>query len=341
MLDILPDIKRWLTAGQQIVLATVVQTWGSAPRPIGSHMAIAGSGEIAGSVSGGCVEGAVVEAGLEAIQTGRAKLLHFGVADETAWQVGLSCGGTIEVFVRPLDQSILDIWLELYGGDKSFASVMIIQGPETDLAKQVFLVDGELQSTFGGDLDQQALDLAQSALTKGQPQRHTLENGSIELFIEVQLSTPTLIVVGGVHIAIPLVSMAKTLGYRTVVIDPRRMFGSQERFPDVDQLIQAWPEDAFAGVTIDDATAIAMLTHDPKIDDPALKIALNGPAFYIGALGSRKTHAKRCQRLLDDGITQAQIDRLHAPIGLNLGGRSPEEIALSVMAEIVQSRNRS
>ena len=147
-------------------------------------------------------------------------------------------------------------------------------------------------------------------------------------------------VVGGAHIAIPLVAIAKTLGYRTIVVDPRRMFGSEERFPHVDQLLQAWPDKALEQVNLTSSTAIAMLTHDPKIDDPALKVALNSPVFYIGALGSRKTHTKRLQRLREAGIGEGQLERLHAPIGLDLGGRSPEEIALAIMAEIVKARHK-
>jgi xanthine dehydrogenase accessory factor len=159
--------------------------------------------------------------------------------------------------------------------------------------------------------------------------------------MEVILPSPTLIAVGGVHITIALMDLAKTLGYRTVVVDPRGAFGNVERFPHVDQLIQAWPQDAFQQVSLTRSTAVAMLTHDPKLDDPALKIALPSPAFYVGALGSKTTQAKRRQRLLDDGLTEAQLDRLHGPIGLEIGAGTPEEIAMSIMAEIVAARNNA
>jgi xanthine dehydrogenase accessory factor len=157
----------------------------------------------------------------------------------------------------------------------------------------------------------------------------------IEAFIEVTLPPPTLIAVGGVHITVALMTLAKTLGYRTVVIDPRSAFGNPERFPEVDRLISLWPEEAFQQIPITRSTAVAMLTHDPKLDDPALKVALTSPAFYVGALGSKTTQAKRRQRLLEDGITQTQLDRLHGPIGLDIGATTPEEIAMSIMAEIV------
>jgi xanthine dehydrogenase accessory factor len=177
-------------------------------------------------------------------------------------------------------------------------------------------------------------------LSDGISQRTYLNEG-VEVFLEAVLPAPTLIIVGGVHIAVTLTSLAKTLGYRTIVIDPRKAWGNQERFPHVGQLIQAWPDVAFEQVKVTCSTAIVMLTHDPKLDDPALKIALNSSAFYVGALGSKSTHAKRRERLLNDGVSESQLSRLHAPIGLDIGAQSPEEIALAIMAEVVEAhRNR-
>ncbi len=343
MRDVLGEVAHWTAQGKSVALATVIQTWGSSPRGVGANMALTADGGVAGSVSGGCVEGAVLEAGIEVLESGRPQLLHFGVADETAWDVGLSCGGNIEVFVRPLDTSKLTILEKEINGGKSLASVVVMHGPESLLGQELILLeDRAVHGSFGPDLDPLVLNYAQSALADGQPRRVAIDETPepIEVFINVVNPSPTLIVVGGVHIAIPLTSLAKTLGYRTVVIDPRRIFGSDERFPHVDQLIQTWPDKALEQVGLTSSTAVSMLTHDPKIDDPALKAALNSSAFYIGALGSRKTHAARRQRLLDDGLTQAQLDHLHAPIGLDLGGRSPEEIALAIMAEIVQTRNQ-
>jgi xanthine dehydrogenase accessory factor len=170
--------------------------------------------------------------------------------------------------------------------------------------------------------------------------RHVVLNEDVEVFLEAILPSPTLIIVGGVHIAISLTYMAKTLGFRTVVIDPRNAWGNRERFPNTDQLIQAWPQDAFNEIHITRSTAIVMLTHDPKLDDPALKIALNSEAFYVGALGSKSTHAKRRERLLNEGISEVQLLRLHAPIGLDIGAQTPEEIALAIMAEVVNAHRK-
>lgn len=339
MRDILPQIREWLARGERVALATVIRTWGSSPRPVGAHMAINAAGEIAGSVSGGCVEGAVAEAGLEALQSGRPRLLHFGVADETAWSVGLSCGGQIDVFVCELLGEQVDGWeARLRSGDR-FAVATLIRGPQEWLGYSFFL-DGE--GIPSSDLPA-FLQPWDDAVPEGRLSPHGAQEIDVRgatLFVNWQEPPLKLIVVGGVHIAIPLVTLAKTLGYHTVVVDPRRMFGSAARFPHVDELITAWPQDALEQTGITAGTAVAMLTHDPKIDDPALVVALRSPAFYVGALGSRKTHQKRRARLLKAGLTTAELDRLHAPIGLDLGGRAPEEIALAVMAEIVQARYR-
>src|SRR5215217_1297525 len=198
--------------------------------------------------------------------------------------------------------------------------------------------DGSVTGSIHDELDAIALDLAKETLSQGESRRVML-NEDIEVFMEVILPPPTLIAVGGVHITIALMTLAKTLGYRTVVIDPRSGFGNKERFPSVDQLIQLWPEEAFQQVPITRSTAVAMLTHDPKLDDPALKIALPSPAFYVGALGSRTTQANRRQRLLEDGLPEEQLNHLHGPIGLEIGAGTPEEIAISIMAEIVAARN--
>jgi xanthine dehydrogenase accessory factor len=199
---------------------------------------------------------------------------------------------------------------------------------------------GRVAGTLGATLNDQILRFAAEALDKGESQRVMLKD-DVEVFMEVILPPPTLIAVGGVHITIALMALAKTLGYRTVVIDPRSSFGNQERFPNVDRLIQLWPDEAFHEIPITRSTAVAMLTHDPKLDDPALKIALASPAFYVGALGSKTTQVKRRQRLLEDGLTEQQLDRLHGPIGLEIGAGTPEEIAISIMAEIVAAHNNA
>lgn len=334
MKEVIHDINRWLEEKQTVALATVVQTWGSAPRKVGAKMALTPGGAISGSVSGGCVEGAVFEEGTAVLQTNKPKLLHFGVADETAWDVGLACGGTIELFVEPLDTAVTHFIHNLIQNDEAGASITIIRGPEELLGRKLAVSRaGEHVGTLGdAGLDTAAIAAEVKAAN---PQRVQLTD-EVEVFIDTVRPAPTLIMVGGVHIAIALTSYAKTLGYRTLVIDPRRAFGSDERFPHVDQLIQAWPDKAFAEVKITPETAVALLTHDPKIDDPALKIILKAKPFYVGALGSNKTHAKRVERLQGYGFGDAEIGRIHGPIGLDIGAQTPEEIALAIMAEVVQ-----
>lgn len=334
MRDILPDLIRWRNEGRPVALATVVQTWGSSPRPAGARMGITLDGRMTGSVSGGCVEGAVFEAGIEVLKSNRPQLLHFGVADETAWEVGLACGGSIEVFVQPLDPKFFESLRSIWAEEQTAVSITIVRGPDELLGREMLVrEDGYATGSLGGKLNASALDLAKKTLARGDSHRAALTDEA-EVFVELILPPPTLIAVGGVHITIALMLLAKTLGYRTVVVDPRSAFGNAERFPNVDKLIQKWPQEAFKEIPMTRSTAVAMLTHDPKLDDPALKIALGSPAFYIGALGSRTTQARRRQRLLAEGLSDVQLSRLHGPIGLKIGAQSPEEIALSIMAEV-------
>ncbi len=340
MRDIIETVEQWQAGAEPIALATVIQTWGSSPRQAGAKMALTPAGKMTGSVSGGCVEGAVFEAGVESLKTRRPQLLHFGVADETAWEVGLACGGSIDVFVQPLEAAQSAAVRAALEGGQAFAVVTVVRGPQAVLGRALVASEtGIVWGALGAGLDQAAAGAARQALEAGQSQRLALQD-EVETFVEVELPPPTLIAVGGVHITIALTTIAKALGYRTIVVDPRKAFGSQERFPHVDRLIQAWPDEALADVPLTRTTAVAMLTHDPKLDDPALKLALPSKAFYVGALGSRNTQAKRRQRLLDDGLTAAELDRLHGPIGLDLSARTPEEIALSIMAEIVAVKNK-
>lgn len=340
MRDILADLRYWLEESQSIALATVVQTWGSSPRGVGSKMAFTATGKITGSVSGGCVESAVIEAGNQTLKTKQPQLLHFGVSDETAWEVGLACGGSIEVFVKPLDRVFFEKFCSALEEDQPVVTATVIRGPDDILGRErLMYADHRANSRRGDHWDEQISNLASDIIIQGSSQRVALSD-EIEVFFDVHGPPLTLIVIGGAHITIALTSLAKTLGYRTIVIDPRRVWGNPERFPDVDQLIQAWPDEALQGLTVTGSTAIAMLTHDPKIDDPALKIALSGPAFYVGALGSRVTQAKRRERLLRDGLTESQLTRLHAPIGLDIGAQTPEEVALAIMAEVVTAHRK-
>ncbi len=329
MRDILDEVERWRQSGERVAIATVIQTWGSAPRPAGSAMALTAGGKIAGSVSGGCVEAAVVESGLRCLSTGRPERLHFGASDETAWSVGLACGGTIEVFVEPVRGETFDTVRTAIRDGQPAAVATVIGGAEATFGRRLVVSDdGTVTGSLGEGLDTAVAKQARESLAAG------------EIFIDVLQPPLRLIVVGGVHIAIPLVAIAKALGYHTIVVDPREAFGNSKRFPDVDRIMSAWPDRALDEIGIDASTAVAVLTHDPKLDDPALAAALRSKAFYVGALGSRRTQEKRRQRLLEAGLDEGALSRLHAPIGLPIGGRSPGEIALSIMAQIVATRNK-
>jgi xanthine dehydrogenase accessory factor len=337
--DILTDLENWLLHEKAVALATVIQTWGSSPRRAGAKMAVTPQGGISGSVSGGCVEGAVFDAAVESLRLDRPQLLHFGVADETAWEVGLACGGSIDIFVKPLDTKFFQSLRSVLTGEQTAALLTVVRGPRDLLGREMLLgEDGIVTGSIDRELDEKALSLANETLAQAVSRRVMLNN-EVEIFIEVLLPPPTLIAVGGVHITVALMALAKTLGYRTIVVDPRKAFGSEQRFPHVDQLVQSWPDEAFKQLPLTRSTAVAMLTHDPKLDDPALKIVLSSPAFYVGALGSKTTQAARRQRLLGEGLAKAQLDRLHGPIGLDIKAQTPEEIALSIMAEIVAERN--
>ena len=337
MKEVLEDIRNWQSKNEPIALATVVQTWGSAPRKAGAKMAIMADGSISGSVSGGCVEGAVFEEGTEALETDTPKLLHYGVADETAWDVGLACGGIIEVFVEPLETAVFQTVADIIDHDRSGDNITIIQGPDDLLGNKLVLGrDGQRLGSLGSD----ALDEQATASAKGiaKSQRIWLSE-EVEIFIDAYRPALSLIIVGGVHIAQALVPMAKLAGYAPYIIDPREAFGSEARFPG-ERVINDWPDEALQEVGVDARTALVLLTHDPKLDDPALQIALNSNAFYIGALGSTRTHAKRVARLEAAGFSADQIDRINGPIGLDIGAASPPEIAVSILAQMVATRRQ-
>ena len=330
--DIAADVDRWRDEGEDVALATVVRTWGSGPRGPGAKMAMTKDARIAGSVSGGCVESAVVEEGREVLETGKPKLLRFGVSDETAWDVGLSCGGTIEVFVEALTDATYEPLRSALKEERAIAKATVIKGEP--LGQTVVVDDGT-------SVESAIAEAARKALDNGRSEHVSINELELDLevFVDVELPPPLLIMVGGVHVAVALTSIADALGYRTVIVDPRGVFGSEERFPHAGELIREWPDKALKKLTINRSTAIATLTHDPKLDDPALEVALPSQAFYVGALGSKRTHEKRRRRLLERGVTEEELARVHAPIGLSIGSRSPEEIALSVMAQIVATRN--
>lgn len=344
MRDIAPVLDRWLSTlsddggagATPLALATVVRTWGSGPRRPGARMTIAPDSVISGSVSGGCVEANVIEAAGGVIESGKPRLLDFAVSDELAWGVGLACGGSLSVFVEPADPGAVAAaragmearrpvaWAVVTGGGRAGETAVFWGGERRFLSAGAVEAAGALGS------------LADDALAAGAPQ--SAETAAGPVFCDVTLPPETLVMVGGVHIAQSLARLAETLGYRTVLCDPRPVFASESRFPGV-EIVGKWPEEAFAAVGLDAGCAVAALTHDPKLDDPALRAALGSPAFYVGALGSRRTHRRRLARLREAGVPEECLARLRAPIGLPIGARSPDQIALSIMAEVVAARN--
>jgi xanthine dehydrogenase accessory factor len=320
-------LNEWCAARKPAALATVVSTWGSSPRPEGSHLAVDAEGHFVGSVSGGCIEGAVIEVAQEAMHTRQPRLLEFGVSDEQAWQVGLACGGRVLVYV------------EGGGLDEVAARIAAARAQRRGLVTLTRLADGTRWLLTDDDAEG-SLALAQAALAEARACLATGRSGRLEsdpeLFARAYVPAPRLLIVGAVHIAQALAGMAATAGFEVVVIDPRGAFASPARFPGV-QLSAEWPDEALARLSLDSATALVALSHDPKLDDPALQLALPSKLFYIGALGSRRTHEKRVQRLTEAGLGE-YLSRIHSPIGLDLGGRAPAEIAVSILAEIIRVR---
>ncbi|HRA52318.1 MAG TPA: XdhC family protein [Thermoflexales bacterium] len=335
MRDLLNDIGDWQALSLPVAVATVIRTWGSAPRGAGAKMAVAEGNRISGSVSGGCIEGAVYEAGLEALGGGGPRTLHFGVADETAWEVGLACGGEIEVYVEALAPETESLWREAAHTGRGLGMAIVVGGPSEHIGRRAHLwADGKADNLDALPGLRSALE---AALLRGGPIRSQV--GPLDVFVDVILPPPSLICIGAAHIAIPLADMAATLGFRVTVIDPRSAFATPARFPRIGALINDWPTRALAEIPLTQATAFVALSHDPKIDDPALEIALRSQSFYVGVLGSARTHANRLERLRAAGFGEPDLARLHAPIGLDLGAHAPEEIALSILAEIVAVRN--
>lgn len=343
MKDVLEKLDQWRNEDQQIAVTTVVETWGSAPRPVGSKMVTTFDGGISGSVSAGCVEGAVIEESEQVMKSKEPHLIEFGVADETAWEVGLACGGKIKVFVEPgssLDGIYQEMKKNLLNGNP-FVIITYLEGP-TKYTNKKLLVNSDGNSigdlVIPDSLTDDLINQAKDFLSKEKSGAITLTDGS-RVFLESHPLPPKLIIVGAVHLSEPLITIANTIGFDTLLIDPREAFATEERFPHVGELIPEWPQDALKNISLDKSTYIAVLTHDPKLDDPALQIALTSGARYIGALGSRRTNEKRIARLKSAGLSDDQLSRLHAPIGVDLGGRSSSEIAVSIMAEIIQVRN--
>jgi xanthine dehydrogenase accessory factor len=319
MTEALPELAlSWHRAGKGAVLATVIETWGSAPRRVGSQLVIGADMAMMGSVSGGCVEGAVVEEAMVALKDGRPRVLTFGVSDETAFAVGLACGGTIRVLLEPVGKALPETLLE---------DLVAARGARRPVAYRVNLATWD-RALVAPDPENAELFRADRS--------GVAETPAGAVFTHIHNPPLRLAVIGAVHIAQHLVPMARACGYDVLVVDPREAFGSAERFPGT-ALSHDWPDEALAAFGLDTRTAVVTLTHDPKLDDPAIRATLGSEAFYLGCLGSTRTNAKRTARLTGAGLTPAQLARIHAPVGLDIGAATPAEIAVSIMAQITQT----
>jgi xanthine dehydrogenase accessory factor len=331
MKEVLPELELWEADDERVAMATVISVRRSAPRPPGAKMAVSERGEIAGSVSGGCVEGAVVEVAQRVLAGEAPQLLSFGIADSDAWEVGLPCGGEIDVWVQMHEPGGLERIARVGG---RAAEVTVIEGPGAG-AKLLVEPDGRRSGSLGApELDDDAARIADELLWTEESERRGV------LFFDVIAPPPRLILFGAVDVAAAVCRLARAAGWRPYVIDPRTAFATPARFPEAEEVIAAWPQEAFEALGgIDAATSIAVLTHDPKLDDAALTIALRSPARFVGAMGSRRAQAARRERLIDAGMTEEELGRLSAPLGLDLGGINREETALSILAEIVAVRH--
>jgi xanthine dehydrogenase accessory factor len=339
MYDIIDTVERWLSERKPVVLATVTATWGSSPRQAGAKMAVTPDLEMVGSVSGGCVENAVLEEALTTLEDGKPRLLHYGVSDDSAWEVGLACGGRMSVYVEPLDHAWWTAIVDTSRHNRSAVTVTVVDGPS---AGQWLLMDANLGVTYSAASTSQVRDILQQEAQQALRVRRKTSCatvGDLELLIDVHRPQPRLVIIGGAHVAQALCRLAQVLGYEVVVIDPRSAFATPERFPGVKMLSHLYPDKVLPELDLDTETYVAVLTHDPKIDDPALSVALASPAPYVGVMSSSRSHRLRIERLTKAGVDPALLGRIHTPIGLRIGAQTPEEIALSVMAQIVAVRN--
>ncbi|MEO7665363.1 MAG: XdhC/CoxI family protein [Candidatus Limnocylindrales bacterium] len=363
MRELLATLDAWRSEGVEAGRAVVIRTFGSAPRPEGAVLLVGDDGRLIGSVSGGCVEGAAAEEIERARRTGHARVIRYGISDEQAWDVGLACGGTIDVLVEPAVDPALRAAaaasLGPRGRSVAVATLLPDDSPPRAFGSHkpgagspqaqplVLAADGTIEGagtsgdegagTSGDEATDRALgEAAAAAILAGRSR--TVELGGRSWFIEAFPVRPRLVVVGAVETARSLVRYARELGYETVVVDGRAAFATPERFPEVDRLIVAWPDEAFEAIDLGPNDAVAILSHDPKFDEPAIVEATRRGARYVGAVGSRKTQADRRARLAESGLGPADFERLHGPIGLDLGGRDPAETALAIMAEIVADR---
>jgi xanthine dehydrogenase accessory factor len=317
--DILPTLARWHADGRRVAIATVVERRGSAPRDPGASLALNDSGEIAGSVTGGCVEPSVIREAQEVLEGAPARLREYGIADDDAFEVGLSCGGTVGILIAALDTSLVPALDEAVREDRPAALTMTASGESAGAQRLHEGTDGPVA---------RLLARGESAL---------VDLDGTPVFVHALAPRPALYIFGAIDHAAALARVGKLLGYRVTVCDARARFVTPERFPEADELVVEWPDRFLRSAPIDETTAICVLTHDEKFDVPALIAALETPAVYIGAMGSKVTTADREDRLRAEGVGDGGIARIHAPIGLAIGARSPEEVAVAIGAEIVEA----
>ena len=355
MRDILDMISKWWAADESFGLATVVSTFSSAPREPGAAMAVSGGGEVVGSVSGGCVEGAVYELTSEVTASGQPVLQRYGISDDTAFSVGLTCGGIIDIFVQPVSKQAypeLGEIAEAVEAGIPVAAATVVSGPGLVGARRIIWGGDdsghgrESHGTLGsgGRLDEAVDDDARGMLAQGLTgvRRYGPDGerrrDELSVFVQSFTPPPQMLVFGAIDFAAAVARAGKFLGYRVTVCDARPVFATASRFPDADEVVTDWPHRYLSGISTDARTVICVLTHDPKFDVPLLEVALRRPAVYIGAMGSRRTHEDRLARLREAGLTEDELARLRSPIGLDLGARTPEETAVAIAAELIQLR---
>ena len=324
MREVLPTLERWVADGLRVSTATLVATERSAPRQPGAVLAVSERGDVAGSVTGGCVEPAVYEEAQQVLAGGPPRLLTYGIADEDAFEVGLPCGGTVHVFVDLLAPDLVAPLAAAVRDEQPAALALAVSGPEA--GEKRLIVEG-------GAADGPVDSAARALLARGESA--IVEAGDSRVFVSSFAPRPRLYVFGAVDHAAAVASVGRFLGYRVTVCDARAKFVTRERFPEVDELVVDWPDRFLAAAPIDERTAICVLTHDHKFDVPLLKVALRTDAGYIGAMGARRTNSERAERLRAEGVTEEELARIHAPIGLDIGSRTPEEVAVAIAAEIV------
>ena len=336
MKELLPDIERWRDAGKKVAIATVVQAYGSAPRRPGAKMAISEDGEFVGSVSGGCVENDVVEHARQVIEEDHARLVPYGISDEMAFNVGLACGGQIEVFIQPFGKA--------FPTEKPVGFAYVVDGPEQGSGLLAWEFGKHRGSVGQGDAFDERVARDAIALLKdgrsGQLRYEDAPNAPTRLFVDAYPAQPTIVIFGGVHTGVALAQLAKSVGgFRVVVVDARGAWATPERFPTADEIHVMHADDYLKGHPLTGQSYVAVLSHDPKLDDPALLGALQSDARFVGAIGSPKTQRERKERLGAAGLTEEQLNRLYGPIGLDIGAQSPEEIGIAILGQIIAAKN--